>query len=450
MQMSTSWPVVTPADVRGAMERVFGYPGFLANQEQIISALLARRDAFAVMPTGAGKSLCYQLPACLLPGTCVVISPLISLMKDQVDALRGRGVRAEHLNSSLDTEQRARVLRALEAGHCDLLYVAPERFAMPRFRQTLDRVRICLFAIDEAHCISEWGHDFRPDYLALDGITAQLPQVPVLGVTATATLQVAQDIVRRLALRRPQTVRASFDRPNLFYEAVSSEDRDTEILSFLRQHRGESGIVYRTTRKDVEETARLLQAQGVQALPYHAGMETEMRKAHQDAFDRDEVEVIVATIAFGMGIDKPNVRFILHGDLPKNVEAYYQETGRAGRDGAPAHCLLLFGWEDTSRIRYFINKMEDRREKRIAWRKLDDMLSLARARSCRRRRLLAYFGEHYSAANCGACDICTGRRSVRPRFPAFAGREMDKRWWRRLAGGSGQDFEGAACGAARD
>ncbi|MBN1676192.1 MAG: RecQ family ATP-dependent DNA helicase [Kiritimatiellae bacterium] len=397
--------------VTEALETIFGYRSFLPNQEPIVRAVLAGRDVFAVMPTGAGKSLCYQLPACLLPGTCVVISPLISLMKDQVDAARKRGIRAEYLNSSLDSAERARVTGRLRAGQCNLLYVAPERFAMRDFRRELARANVCLFAVDEAHCISDWGHDFRPDYLCLSEIATEFPGVPILAVTATATPRVQADTIERLRLTRPYTLRASFNRPNLFYEVVPKHDEYAALLHFVRARRGASGIVYRTTRRDVESTAAFLARSGIDALPYHAGLDNDVRKEHQEAFIRGRVDVIVATIAFGMGIDKPDVRFVVHADLPKNIEGYYQETGRAGRDGQPAHCLLLFSEEDLPRLQYFIDRIEDPRHQHIARAKLNDMVALARTAACRRSRLLAYFGERFEPANCGACDVC--RRAPR-------------------------------------
>ena len=395
-------------DLSAALNEVFGFHAFRPNQEGIVRAILAGRDAFAVMPTGGGKSLCYQLPAHLLAGTCVVISPLISLMKDQVDAATATGLHAEFYNSSLDGLQRAEVLRRLSRGELDLLYVAPERFAMDEFLGRLSEVRLCLFAVDEAHCISEWGHDFRPDYLSLSRIVERFPSVPLAAFTATATQRVQADILDRLHLRGPHVVRASFDRPNLFYQVVPKEGVNRQVYEFVRGRCGESGIVYRTTRDNVETTAGYLRERGIEALPYHAGLDAETRKTHQDAFNRDEVDVIVATIAFGMGIDKSDVRFVLHGDLPKNMEGYYQETGRAGRDGEPAHCLLLFGRGDIPRIRYFIDQVEDETERAAAADKLREMAHYASVNVCRRRQILAYFGEEYGEAGCGTCDVCAG------------------------------------------
>jgi ATP-dependent DNA helicase RecQ len=391
-----------------ALHRIFGFRDFRPNQEAIVSSILEKRDAFAVMPTGGGKSLCYQLPAHLLEGLCVVISPLISLMKDQVDAAKANGLDAEFLNSSLAPKERFRVFQALENHQLDLLYVSPERFAMPDFIATLKKAQVSFFAIDEAHCISEWGHDFRPDYLSLSNIVKHFPKSGVAAFTATATHKVSDDIVNKLGLRDPHLTRASFDRPNLFYQVVPKDNLEIQLLEFLHGRKGESGIIYRTTRKSVESTADFLQEQGISALAYHAGLTPKQRKENQDRFNRDETEVIVATIAFGMGIDKSNVRFVLHGDLPKNMEGYYQETGRAGRDGEPSHCRLYFNRSDMVRIRYFIEQTEDPRERRIAEDQLFQMVRFAEANACRRKSLLGYFGETYGKDNCKTCDVCMG------------------------------------------
>ena len=408
---------------------VFGFRAFLPNQEEIVAAILAKQDAFVVMPTGGGKSLCYQLPAHIMDGTCIVISPLISLMKDQVDAAVATGLRASFLNSSLSASMKRQVEADLTAGELDLIYISPERFAMPEFIATLKRVNLSFVAIDEAHCISEWGHDFRPDYLNLSTIVKEFPDVPVTAFTATATHKVQEDIVAKLGLRSPHVVRASFNRPNLFYKVIPKQKPGDQILRFVRAHAGEPGIIYRTTRKSVEQTADMLTKHGIRALPYHAGLDDARRVKNQDAFNRDEVDVIVATIAFGMGIDKSNVRYVLHGDLPKNIESYYQETGRSGRDGEPAHCLLLFGYGDIPKIRFFIDPSSSRsasgdrnyavaspapsspsegrqnfagtsadeaeEQRRHALRQLNDMVHYATVHACRRKQLLNYFGEEW-------------------------------------------------------
>jgi ATP-dependent DNA helicase RecQ len=389
-----------------ALQELYGFTAFRPYQEEIVRAIMAGRDAFVVMPTGGGKSLCYQLPAHLMPGVCLVISPLISLMKDQVDAAIHTGLRAAYLNSSQKTAEQKQVLHRLEQQEIDLLYVSPERFSMEIFKALLDRIPLAFVAIDEAHCISEWGHDFRPDYLNLCELIVRYPQTSVAAFTATATLKVQQDIVAKLGLRNPFHVRASFNRPNLHYRILPKTDPERQLLQLVRQQPGQQGIIYRTTRSDVENTAAFLQRQGIHALPYHAGMKDEERAANQEAFNRDEIEVIVATIAFGMGIDKSNVRFVYHGDLPKNIESYYQETGRAGRDGEPAECVLLFSRTDESRINWFIDRMPDHAQRAHARDCLDEMLHYASRRICRRRQLLRYFNETYPHPNCGRCDVC--------------------------------------------
>lgn len=390
------------------LKRVFGFQDFRPNQEAIIKNILDKKDVFAVMPTGGGKSLCYQLPGKIMNGTTVVISPLISLMKDQVDAAVENGISAALLNSSLKPQEMAGVYQMLRNQALELFYISPERFAMPDFLETLKATPISLFAIDEAHCISEWGHDFRPDYLSLSNITRIFPHVPVAAFTATATPRVQDDIINKIGLRSPYIVRASFNRQNLFYQVERKTGVESQILKFLREHTDESGIIYRTTRDSVVNLADFLVENGIKALPYHAGMAPEKRKRNQEAFSRDEAAVIVATIAFGMGIDKSNVRFIIHADLPKNIESYYQETGRAGRDGEPANCLLFFGRGDIPKLRYFIDQIPDDSERSIAIEKLNHTVRYASHNVCRRSQLLKYFGEDYPAENCGACDICVG------------------------------------------
>ncbi len=390
------------------LNNVFGFNTFLPDQEDIIRNILESRDVFAVLPTGGGKSLCYQLPAKMLEGTAVVISPLISLMKDQVDAVRENGICAAYFNSSLNPDEKSAVYRSLRSGALDLLYIAPERFVMPHFLEEIKGLAISLFAVDEAHCISEWGHDFRPDYLSLEGITALFPHTPVAAFTATATPRVQDDIIVKLGLRSPFVVRASFNRQNLFYRVERKEKVEFQILDFIRGHEGDAGIVYRTTRDSVVKLACFLEEHGVRAIPYHAGMSSESRKKNQEAFNKDEAAVMVATIAFGMGIDKSNVRYVIHADLPKNVESYYQETGRAGRDGERADCVLYFGRGDIPKLKYFIDKLADHGERATATEKLYGMVRYASHNVCRRRFLLEYFGECYTAENCGACDICAG------------------------------------------
>jgi len=394
------------------LKKVFGFQSFRPNQEEIVNQILDSKDVFAVMPTGGGKSLCYQLPAKLMDGTAVIISPLISLMKDQVDAAVENGISAAFINSSLKTKETAAVFQDLRNNSLDLLYIAPERFAMQNFLETLKTVPISLFAIDEAHCISEWGHDFRPDYLSLSVIADTFPAVPVAAFTATATRKVQNDIIDKLALRTPFTIRASFNRPNLIYRVESKRGLEKQIIDVLEKYKGEPGIIYRTTRDSVTAMAEMLKRNGIKALPYHAGLPQEERKANQEAFNTDEINVIVATIAFGMGIDKSNVRFVIHADLPKNIEGYYQETGRSGRDGEPAECILYFGRGDIPKIKYFIDQIEDENEKRVASDKLHKVVRYASHNVCRRRQLLAYFGEEYPDDNCRTCDICTGNVEI--------------------------------------
>ena len=401
-------------DLQRELLRIYGYREFRPNQREVIDALLCGRDVFVVMPTGGGKTLCYQLPAVISNGFTLVISPLIALMKDQVDAARANGIRAGVLNSSLEPAERAQTLDAMAADPgseqaLDLLYVAPERFADAAFNALLQRRPPALIAIDEAHCVSEWGHDFRPDYLRLGELTARCPGVPVAAFTATATRRVQADIVERLRLRSPHVVRASFDRPNLSYRVLLKDHQSSQINAFVRQRRGFPGIIYRSTRKRVEQTATALQAKGIRAAPYHAGLDEETRTRNQEQFKRDEIEVIVATIAFGMGIDKSNVRYVLHADIPKSLEGYYQESGRAGRDGEPAECVLLYGAGDVATARYFINRVSDAEQRARAARSLAEMVRYAGSTSCRRVQLLRYFGESWAGASDeSCCDVCAG------------------------------------------
>ncbi|MEO5701429.1 MAG: DNA helicase RecQ [Casimicrobiaceae bacterium] len=388
------------------LRETFGYPDFRGAQAEIVAHVAAGGDALVLMPTGGGKSLCYQIPALLRAGTGVVISPLIALMQDQVAALRQVGVRASYLNSSQDAQDARGVERALLAGELDLVYVAPERLTTSRCLELLHEARIALFAIDEAHCVAQWGHDFRPDYLALSVLHEAFPEVPRVALTATADPQTREEIVARLALESARIFVSSFDRPNLRYTIVDKVDPRAQLLRFMREeHDGKAGIVYCLSRRKVDETAAWLVAQGIDALPYHAGLDSATRSAHQTRFQTDDGVVMVATIAFGMGIDKPDVRFVAHLDLPKSVEGYYQETGRAGRDGAPADAWMTYGLADVVQQRRLI-ELSDAGEayKRVSAAKLDALLGLCETAGCRRVRLLAYFGE--ASAACGNCDTC--------------------------------------------
>ena len=388
------------------LRTVFGHPAFRGAQEDIVTHVAGGGDALVLMPTGGGKSLCYQLPALLREGTALVVSPLIALMQDQVAALKQVGVRATFLNSTLDGRAVNACEKALRNGELDLLYVAPERLMMPRMLECLAESKIALFAIDEAHCVSQWGHDFRPEYLQLSVLHEQFPSVPRIALTATADPQTREEIIRRLALDDSRVFISSFDRPNIRYTIVDKQDARNQLLRFIREeHAGEAGIVYCLSRKKVDETAAWLVSHGVRALPYHAGMDAASRADHQNRFQREEGVVVVATIAFGMGIDKPDVRFVAHLDLPKSIEGYYQETGRAGRDGAPADAWMAYGLGDVVQQRRMIDQSEGSEEyRRVQVVKLDALLGLCETAGCRRVRLLDYFGE--SSTPCGNCDTC--------------------------------------------
>ena len=398
--------MVDPSSLLPALKQYFGFDSFRPLQREIITDVLGGKDVFALLPTGGGKSLCYQLPAVLLPGITVVVSPLISLMKDQVQALEASGVPATFLNSSIDAEESRKRFHGLHQGDYRLLYVAPERLTLPNFLTALKTWNPGLIAIDESHCISEWGHDFRPEYRKLSDLRNSFPNVPVIALTATATPRVRSDIVAHLRLQDPKIYTASFNRHNLSYSVFPKEDPVNQILDFLKLHPGKSGIIYCQSRKTTERLAARLIQQGHQAVPYHAGLSSEERSRHQDLFQEDEVQIVCATIAFGMGINKPDVRFVIHYDLPKNIEGYYQETGRSGRDGAASECLLLFSPADVIKHLHFIEEKQDQQDRRIAKDQLEQMIHYAETSSCRRKTLLNYFGEQFPSENCGNCDNC--------------------------------------------
>jgi len=389
------------------LRAVFGYETFREPQDAIIDGVISGRDALVLMPTGGGKSLCYQIPSLVRRGCGIVVSPLIALMQDQVDGLRELGVSAAFLNSSLDSQQVRAVESALQGGQLDLLYIAPERLVQPRTLDLLTRCDIALFAIDEAHCVSQWGHDFRADYLQLNLLHERFPHVPRIALTATADARTRREIAIRLDLEDASHYVAGFDRPNIRYRIALKQNPRQQLLTFLRgEHHGDAGIVYCLSRRKVEETARWLQEEGIPALPYHAGLPAAERSAHQSRFLREEGLVIVATIAFGMGIDKPDVRFVAHLDLPKTVEAYYQETGRAGRDGLPANAWLVYGLQDIIKLRQMMdNSAGSEEHKRAEQQRLNAMLGLCEITSCRRQALLHYFGDTLSDP-CGNCDTC--------------------------------------------
>jgi len=405
-------------DLARTLKKHFGYDRFRSLQREIISDALAGRDVLVLMPTGGGKSLCFQLPALIREGLTIVVSPLISLMKDQVDALQTSGIPATYLNSTLDRQGAVARWRGLHRGEYRMLYVAPERLMLDTFLERAVNWNIAQFAIDEAHCISEWGHDFRPEYRELKKLRTHFPDVPMMALTATATERVRADIVKQLQLREPRCYVASFNRPNLTYRIVPKTAPYEQLLEFIRSRPNDSGIVYCASRKSADSLARNLNEDGASAKPYHAGLTSAERTKNQEAFLRDDVRVVTATIAFGMGINKPNVRFVVHYDLPKNLESYYQETGRAGRDGLPSECVLLFSAGDVAKQLHFIDEKSES-EARIARAQLQQMVHYAETRDCRRVTLLRYFGEEYTKPSCEGCDNClTPRETFDGTIPA--------------------------------
>jgi len=403
---------VTTSRAAGVLKDVFGYDSFRPMQEQIIDTLLKKQDALVIMPTGGGKSLCYQIPAILFPGLTLVVSPLISLMQDQVQQLQALGVAAEFLNSSLKAEEYRQVMGRIYRKELVMLYLAPETLMKPNVQEMLQQVEVDCITIDEAHCISEWGHDFRPEYRLMAQVRQSLPQAVCVALTATATDQVQQDIRKNLNLKDNQVFLSSFDRKNLFLQVDERDTGLSQLLSFIRGFPDQSGIVYCFSRKKVDQVTAQLSERGFSVKPYHAGLSDIERQQNQDLFIKDDVQIIVATIAFGMGINKPNVRFVVHYDLPKNVESYYQQIGRAGRDGLDSHCLLLFKDGDKNKQRFFIDQMEDQKLQRVAMDHLDHMVDYAESFQCRRKELLRYFGEEYNGDNCGSCDNCVKQKQV--------------------------------------
>jgi ATP-dependent DNA helicase RecQ len=399
-------------DLLLTLKTTFGYNAFRPLQREIIEAALANRDVFALLPTGGGKSLCFQIPALHRTGLTIVVSPLIALMKDQVDQLQAAGVAATYLNSTLTADEARSRLRGLHRGEWRLLYVAPERLMLDEWKDNLANWNITALAIDEAHCVSEWGHDFRPEYRQIARLRQLLPGIPVMALTATATERVRADIIRHLQLREPAVFVASFNRPNLTYRVLAKDQPLKQIIDFIRKREDESGIIYCASRAATERLAESLAGRGFSARAYHAGLDAAERHRNQERFLRDETKIICATIAFGMGINKPNVRWVIHHDLPKNIEGYYQETGRAGRDGLPADCLLLFSGGDAAKQTHFIEEISDDHEKQVARNQLRQILHYAESAGCRRAELLAYFGEHFPTDNCAACDNCLEPRET--------------------------------------
>ncbi len=388
------------------LKTYFGYDQFRPLQEEIIDSVMKKQDTVVLMPTGGGKSLCYQLPALLLPGITVVISPLIALMKDQVDGLVANGIAAGFLNSTLTLEASNTILQKVRHGEIKILYVSPERLAQTGFRQFLTQIQIDLFAVDEAHCISDWGHDFRPEYRNLRVLRQQFSQVPIIALTATATEKVKHDIIQELSLIQPNVFLSSFDRKNLHYSVVPKQNAFEKLVQLLEKHRGQSTIIYCFSRKDTEELAQQLKKFAFKSLAYHAGLEPDLRKQTQERFLRDDIDIIVATIAFGMGIDKPNVRLVVHYHMPKSVEGYYQETGRAGRDGLKSDCVLFYSPSDVRKHTFFLEQIRSEDEKINGYKKLNQMIEFCEHIDCRRKTLIEYFGEQWNQDKCSACDNC--------------------------------------------
>ena len=393
--------------MHATLKQYFGYDTFRPLQQEIVQSVLDKHDCVVLMPTGGGKSLCFQLPALLQHGLTVVISPLISLMKDQVDALTGIGIQAAMINSSMEREEIDTVIEKTRQGVIKILYIAPERLALGSFESLLHSLPVCLFAIDEAHCISEWGHDFRPEYRNLKYLRSKFPNIPIIALTATATKKVQADIVNQLGLPTPKIFTSSFNRPNLRYEVLPKKDSFKTIATLVAHHPDQSVIIYCFSRKDTESIAEKLSAIGYKAGTYHAGLSTDKRRTNQERFIRDEIQIMVATIAFGMGIDKPDVRLVIHHSLPKSIEGYYQETGRAGRDGLPARCVLLYSAADKFKHDFFIRQLADSKEKVHVQNNLNQSVEYGTMRECRRRFLLQYFNEDFTEINCGNCDTCT-------------------------------------------
>ncbi|HMR57937.1 MAG TPA: ATP-dependent DNA helicase RecQ, partial [Cyclobacteriaceae bacterium] len=396
-------------ELKAKLKEIFGYGNFRGNQEVVIKNILGGRNTFVIMPTGAGKSLCYQLPAMMNDGLAIVISPLIALMKNQVDQLNAYGINARFLNSTLSKGEITRLKKDCISGNVKLLYVAPESLNKEENIEFLQKVKVSFVAIDEAHCISEWGHDFRPEYRKIKTMIAQLGDMNVIALTATATPKVQLDIQKNLQMEEADVFISSFNRKNLYYEVRPKKETKKQLIRFLKEHKGKSGIIYCLSRKKVEEIAQLINVNGFKAAPYHAGLDPDVRMKNQDDFLNEEVDIIVATIAFGMGIDKPDVRFVVHYDVPKSLEGYYQETGRSGRDGLEGHCLMFYSHNDLNKLEKF-NKDKAVQERENARVLLQEMEFYAESPVCRRKQLLHYFGEEYKENNCGMCDNCTNPR----------------------------------------